>query len=430
MRYITLTLLFAIISQMVYGQSYTAWISGDSSDVSTSHRSGIVLAGGGGDHDDAMRWLLRKADGGDIVVIRASGSDGYNPYFYAELGVTVNSVTTIRFDSASAAFNDFVLETLRGAEMLFIAGGDQTIYHQYWHNTPVQETLQYLIHEKKIAVGGTSAGMAILGHYAYLPATLGVTSEEALANPFHPYMENITTENFLNIPYLDGVITDTHFDQRERAGRTVSFLSRLVGDGLLPRAIAVNEYTAVAIDEDGLAWVYGDYPAYDDYAYFMQTNCNADDIMPERLQSNEPLHWSIERAALKVYRVAGNSAGSRYFDLNSWNDGRGGSWQDWWVDNGVLQRIPDVAPPCVVAGTDHQIDLVLKYHERTSLEVVSERMLSHLILMGVDGRIIESRTIQKSGSVLLPLQAVHAGILILHLEYEDGSTHRAKFFHH
>ena len=36
--------------------------------------------GGSRENDNAMRWFLKQADGGDILVLRASGSNGYNDY--------------------------------------------------------------------------------------------------------------------------------------------------------------------------------------------------------------------------------------------------------------------------------------------------------------------------------------------------------------
>lgn len=36
--------------------------------------------------DEAMKWFLNLANGGNVLVLRASGSDGYNNYFYSELG--------------------------------------------------------------------------------------------------------------------------------------------------------------------------------------------------------------------------------------------------------------------------------------------------------------------------------------------------------
>ncbi len=81
-------------------QGYTSFFTGDTTDVVTDHQFGIVLAGGGLDNDKAMQWMLMRAQGGDVVVLRATQSDGYNDYFFSELGVTVNSVETILFNSA------------------------------------------------------------------------------------------------------------------------------------------------------------------------------------------------------------------------------------------------------------------------------------------------------------------------------------------
>ena len=36
-----------------------------------------------------MQWFLQRAGGGDVLILRVSGSDGYQDYFYNELGVDV-----------------------------------------------------------------------------------------------------------------------------------------------------------------------------------------------------------------------------------------------------------------------------------------------------------------------------------------------------
>ena len=51
--------------------------------------------GGATEDDNAMIWFLERSNGGDILVLRTSGSDGYNNYLFSELGVNVNSVETI-----------------------------------------------------------------------------------------------------------------------------------------------------------------------------------------------------------------------------------------------------------------------------------------------------------------------------------------------
>ncbi len=84
--------------------------------------------GGGTDNDDAIKWMFQKAGGGDVVVLRSAGTDGYNTYMYSELGVPVNSVETIIIDTRGKASIAAIATKIRNAEALFIAGGDQATY--------------------------------------------------------------------------------------------------------------------------------------------------------------------------------------------------------------------------------------------------------------------------------------------------------------
>jgi len=314
---------------------YVSWIVGSDEDSTTeNHLPGVVLAGGGGDNDDAMTWFLNRADGGDIVVLRATGSDGYNDYLFSSLGVTVNSVETILINSLEAAQNPYVEQQIRNAEGLFIAGGDQYDYYQFWKDTPVMDAINYLINEKGVTVGGTSAGMAILGKVYYAPDGSSAQSETVLANPYHSSMSILGRNDFINIQPLGNTITDTHFDQRERAGRFFTFLARMFTDWeITARGIAANEYTAVCIDTDGKAYVYGN-PSYEDYAYFAASQ----ECAPETCLSNQPLTWNCSQKAVKVYRVLGKKSDPSYFDLSTWNTGEGGEWFYWYSVDGVLTK--------------------------------------------------------------------------------------------
>lgn len=345
MRYVFFFLL-TTLSTTTFAQSYSYWLTGDDADVQSNHLSGIVLAGGGGDNDDAMQWMLERADGGDVVVIRASGSDGYNNYFFSDLSVNVNSVETILFNNADAANDPFVIQTIENAEVLFIAGGDQFDYYSYWKDTPIEEAINDLINEKGATVGGTSAGMAILGKAYYTPTSSGVISSEALSDPFHPFMDIIGHDDFVETPILANVITDTHYDQRNRKGRHLTFLARLAAEtGEQYFGIACNEYTAVCINEMGQAIVFGEYPQYDDFAYFIQTNCQAAPL-PEQMTEGEALHWVRGQSAVKAYKVGGATYGALAMDLNDWSNPSNGIWENWFVENGTLQIISDTNGDC------------------------------------------------------------------------------------
>ena len=330
-------------------QNYTSYLTGDPTDlIVENYQSGLLLAGGATDDDNGMIWFLNRGGGGDVLVIRASGSDGYNDYLYEELGVNVNSVETIVFHNANAANDEYVLQQIADAELLFIAGGDQYDYYQYWKDSPVEDAINSLINDKQITVGGTSAGMAILANCYYTPPGSSADAEEALGNPFHPDVNILGRNDFLDIPFMENVITDTHYDQRERAGRHLTFLARLSQEhNVQMRGIAANEYNAVAVDENGMATAFGEWPEYpEDVVYFLRTNCQTD-YLPELLQEGEALTWTRGGAAVKAYRMPGTPTGEFTFDLNDWETGNGGTWYNWTAENGVLTQVETEISDCL-----------------------------------------------------------------------------------
>ena len=152
----------------------------------------------------------------------------------------------------------------------------------------------------------------------------------------------------------DQTITDTHFDQRDRAGRTMAFLARLSARTEVDRpfAITANEATAVVIDQEGRVQVYGTFPAFDDFAYFLRVNCGVEDYLPETLLPGQPLTWDRNGQAVVVYRVPGTPTGENYFDITDWEAGNGGQWAFWSVLDGTLYREPGESISCIVPVLD------------------------------------------------------------------------------
>ena len=344
-----------LIPSVLFGQNYTSYFTGNTNDILTNPTGGICLMGGAGEDDQAMKWFLQNANGGDILVLRTTGSDGYNNYLYSTLGITVNSVETIVCHNAEASDDPYVLQKIEQAEAIWFAGGDQWDYISYWRDTPIDSLINLSIVERNIVIGGLSAGMAIQGKYYYSAENGSVTSATALANPFH-YMVTVDSALFIQNSSLNDVITDTHFDNPDRRGRLMTFLARIYTDyGIFGKAIACDEYTAVCIETDGIAKVYGGYPTYNDNAYFVQTNCELSSQAPEVCISSTPLTWNLGGVAIKVFRVKGSSTGSNTFNLNDWETGIGGQWLDWSVNNGVFSEqngnIIDCGPQSVNGKT-------------------------------------------------------------------------------
>ena len=270
---------------------------GAKEDVVKETRPGYVLMGGGSDVAAAFSWMIERANGGDFLVLRATGTGAYNPFIHKQ--GTLNSVATLILKTREASEDPAVLDHIRKAEAIFFAGGDQWHYVSRWKGTALQRVLQERI-QAGVPTGGTSAGLAILGQYVFSAEQDSITSGQALLDPFDERMT--ITSDFLSVPFLDEVITDSHFTARGRMGRLVAFLARIATDEKIPRAhgIGVDEGTAVLLQPDGTALIEGR-----GSAYFLETTREADEC-----RAGQPL---VIRD-VRVYRVA---KGGR-FDFPSW----------------------------------------------------------------------------------------------------------------
>ncbi len=313
--------------------------------------NGFVLKGGGSFVYKTTEWMSERAGGkgtaGDFVELTTGSTTQWTTLYNAGQGW--NSVISLQIDTADKANSMFVYEILRNAEAVFIMGGDQTEYYTLWNDTKLQEALNYLISTKKVPIGGTSAGMAILSEYSYLPNNSGVKSSDALTNIYHAYIAESTIKKSLfkdSLPvFMTNFITDTHFNARDRMGRFLAFVARLIVQHEIPFAdahgIACDESTAVCIDKDGIGSVYS---VSDGGVYFV-TGGN-DTIV------NKPFDWR----SINCYKIIGTTDGSREFDVANWTADTGVTGIDLFtidVINGVL----DYDEPFVEDGRSTGVDL-------------------------------------------------------------------------
>jgi cyanophycinase len=312
----TLCFLLCLSISAADEPGYKYFALGQPSSAVRKTLAGYALMGGGQDQDAAFQWMCDHAGGGNFLVLRASGTDAYNPYIQ-KLCPALSAVETLIVSSRQGADHPFVAEKIRAAAAVFIAGGSQDNYVNFWKGTGVEEAVNSAI-KKGVPVGGTSAGLAVLGEYSFAALKDTVKSSEALADPFH---ERVTiTRDFLHISLLDGKITDSHFVARDRMGRLLAFLARIATDGWTraPFGIGIDEKTAVLMDADGGARVTGA-----GAAYFLRTPGPA-----ERCAPNTALTYRN----ISVYRL---TAGEGRFNVKSWT-GRGGVEYKLSVENGVI----------------------------------------------------------------------------------------------
>ena len=297
---------------------FASFVVGNSGDAQPSQNlsPGLVLMGGGTDVDAAFQWMCQRAGGGDFLVIRTTGTDAYNPYIQ-QLCPQMDSVETIIITSVTGANSAYVSTQIQNAEALWIAGGDQSTYVSLWRGTAVQTGVNFLLNSKHAPVGGTSAGLAVLSQFIYTGALGSVTSSQALANPFHRY---VTLDRDLFQSALGASkLYDSHFVTRDRMGRTLVFLARIVNNGWAaqPRAIGIDEETALLVLPTGAATMVGV-----GAAYFLQAPGPA-----QVLADKTPLTY----LNIGVYKVPQSGT----FNLSTWT-GTGGVAYTLNVNNGSL----------------------------------------------------------------------------------------------
>ncbi|MBS1839429.1 MAG: cyanophycinase [Acidobacteria bacterium] len=296
---------------------YKYFRSGNAADIETKPRAGFALMGGGAHQEQAWKFLCERANGGDFLILRANTEDDYAKQINEEtLKICpLNSAATIVFDDRDGSDDPKIAEIIAHAESIFFAGGDQSNYIRFWQDTPIQDALNKHIAAGK-TIGGSSAGLAILGEFSFSSMIDTIHSPDALADP---YGNKITlSREFLKIPLLAGTITDTHFVKRDRLGRTLVFMARILNDGWAKkvRAIAVEENAAVLLDANGTASIVGG------PAYFYESSEN-----PEVCKHKVPLTFKNVFVHLAP---AGTS-----FDLKKWTAEKGENYA-LNVENGKI----------------------------------------------------------------------------------------------
>jgi cyanophycinase-like exopeptidase len=232
------------------------------------HGPGLLLDGAGatGSPASSIAWLHGRIvgsgtqRGGNVVVLRASYSDVYDRPLRQYRNFA--SVQTVLIPPcASRTQVDAVAPIVDKADAVYFAGGDQAHYVA-WKGTALMEAVKR-VYARGGVVGGGSAGLAIQGAVIYDSVSGDRLNEEttttdAVKNPLERRIS--FTMRLFAWPALADTITDTHFAVRNRFGRTVVFLARILYDQLLPGthtlyALGIDQGSAVVVDRDGTATV-------------------------------------------------------------------------------------------------------------------------------------------------------------------------------
>ncbi|HZZ00844.1 MAG TPA: cyanophycinase [Candidatus Baltobacteraceae bacterium] len=241
-------------------QFYPPVGSGTPSNV-TPQGPGIIMGGGGTDVDAGFVWMhdtiagSPAGNGGDIVILRSTGTNAYDSYIYGL--AKFNSVRTLLLPTCTpASILQQAATIVNQSEGVFFAGGNQADYISSWTGTPLATAVQNLYNRGGV-VGGTSAGDNVLPQYifdAIAERNKNVYTADAVANPYEATIS--FSYDFLNLPILQNVMTDPHFVTRDRFGRFAAFLARQFADGKdtgsVIHGVGIDEKTDVVVDKNGV----------------------------------------------------------------------------------------------------------------------------------------------------------------------------------
>ncbi|HEX9974930.1 MAG TPA: cyanophycinase, partial [bacterium] len=187
----------------------------------------LLLVGGGSENyrdwsDEPYGWFVQQADSGKIINIDVDEVSDWYPQYFKSLGADPSSQAFL-IPNKSIANDSATYFKLISASGIFLEGGDQWEYFETWQGTLVEDAIHYVFNHGG-AIGGTSAGLVVLGEVAF-DAKFGTAYPEDVAyNPYHSRVH--FTDDFLKI--LPHVITDSHFHPRGRLARLVPMLARRI----------------------------------------------------------------------------------------------------------------------------------------------------------------------------------------------------------
>jgi cyanophycinase len=216
----------------------------------------VLLVGGGSEDyndwsDRPYRWLVEHAPNRKILILHYATTSTWLPAYFRWLGA--DSATSLVIPSTAAANDSATYRAVLAADGLFLRGGDQWEYVRLWKETLVEEAIR-MVYLRGGAVGGTSAGLAVLTDPAFDARTTSVNPRTALRSPT---TAGITfTTGFLGL--VPGVLGDTHFFERGRFGRLAPMIAlHQMAAGAPTAGAGVDYNTALAVRPDNTAEVMG-----------------------------------------------------------------------------------------------------------------------------------------------------------------------------
>lgn len=217
----------------------------------------LMLAGGGGESsggwsDLPYSWVVTQSANKKVAIISVNDETDWLPNYFKSFGA--KWAKNFKIDSKSFANSQWLYDSLITYGAIFLKGGDQSKYYEYYKETKTQQALQQVFSSGGV-LAGTSAGAMILSPIVFTAQVASVDPSTALMSA---YSSQITLANdFLNT-IQGNFIFDTHVAERGRLGRIPAFMANWYKQtGQLAVGVGIDDHTAICISPNGMATVYG-----------------------------------------------------------------------------------------------------------------------------------------------------------------------------
>lgn len=209
------------------------------------NKGNLFIIGGGNRSDELMKQMLQTADlkAKDYIIILPMAStipdSGFKSFSTQIKKLDKHPIRNFNF--AKHDVNDKKwIDSLAGAKLIYILGGDQSRFMKSVLNTPVYDAI-HKAYKNGSTIAGTSAGAAVMSKYMITGNQLLDTVYKETFNKL--WDKNIEFEQGLGL--LENTIIDQHFLKRNRYNRLISALA------------AHPDLTCVGIDESTAIIVHG-----------------------------------------------------------------------------------------------------------------------------------------------------------------------------
>lgn len=220
------------------------------------HRGTLFLIGGGDEDyhtwsDHVYQKLVDLTAGGRFAILTYKDDENWMSSYLQWLGAS--AATTFVFENREDANHRPTCLKLMDYDAIFMEGGHQQIYLNYWKGTLLEQQIADFYYSGKV-LAGTSAGAMLQGEIAFISKNGRVHPDVLFQNP---YLQSIFLEDEF-FKFVPDTIIDTHFSERGRIVRLLPLMARIYAQkNKHVLGIGIDEETALIVKPDLVAEVVG-----------------------------------------------------------------------------------------------------------------------------------------------------------------------------